>query len=160
MPGVPGIGGGAVGERLGGDRQPELGRVGAPEVHQAQLGEHGGQVRGAGRDVARVSQRHVAGVVGLALGGAGEVFGEERHACQRAAGLASAARGVELLCRAASAVVEPPDDSVDLRVQPVCPCDGLVEQFDRRRLARGAQLVGGDAVGQVSGWSAGRSADG
>ena len=160
MAGVPRICGRAIGHRLGRDGQAELGRVGAPEVHQSQRGEHGGQVCRARCGIARFFERCVAGVVGLAFGGAGQVLGEEWDPCQRSACVPRLPCGVVPFGRLAGAAVEPSDDGVDLRVEPVGPGDGLVEELDCGGGSRGEQLSGSHTVGQVADGCVGRCASG
>ena len=158
--GIPGIGRRSVGQRLSGDGQAELGRVGPPEIHEPQIGEHRGEVRGARCDMPCLFERSVACVVRLTFGRARQVLGEEWNACQRAARLSCVACGVEAHSRTMGALVEPADDGVDLGVQAVSPSDGIGQQFDRRRLARGEQLGSGHAVWQSPGGGAGGDASG
>ena len=156
MAGVPRVCCRAVGHRLGRDGQAEFGCVGAPEVHQSQCGKHGRQVSCARCGIARVFERRVAGVIGLTFGGAGQVLGEERDPSQRPADGARVPCGVVPFGRLAGIAVEPPDDGVDLGVEPVGPGNGLVEELD----CEAAPEANSSAVATPSGRSlAGASAD-
>ncbi len=131
--------------RLAGADGGELGSVGAPEWDQAG-GAKGKCQRGIGRgtesDVAQRAHAHGVGLAGLATA---IVLEQERHAPERTV-------GQRTLCIVAGAFVLTVHHDVELRIEPLDPFDGFVNQLARMHLAgpyqlclrRGVEVNGGN----------------